>query len=330
MNGYLTVFFVILALYMLLIRRTRLFFGLAVGAAVLASLSFVHGFLVWPLGLICLLWSYEKNRAELAVWLLSAAAVSAVYFHGYDSSNPACSVGNCSLTYGLSHPGPFIGYLVMLVGNVIPLSTTGIESHLWLHGLQGTVLLLVAVLVVVQTLRERRVQPNPLPLLLIVFALLVDFVTAVGRGGAGLESAVSPVYGRYTMPNLILLVGLVIFAWDHMPRLTARFRLIGSGVLTALLLVQCIAGTVEGISNGRNSHATQEVNARILVNLDQVPQSEKPCYVDVAVFPGWYQFVMPKYRLAKQDQLSVFQPASERHYRTESLPVLAECAKRAP
>ena len=119
----------------------------------------------------------------------------------------------------MTHPAQLFGYFVMLVGNVIPLSTTGIESHLWVHGLQGAVLLLAAILVVAQSLRERLVQPYPLPLVLTVFALLFDIVTALGRIGDKLQSAVSPTYDHYTMPNIILLVAIVTYAWSHAPKL---------------------------------------------------------------------------------------------------------------
>ena len=44
---------------------------------------------------------------------------------------------------------------------------------------------------------------NPLPLLLIVFALLFDLIIAQGHLGEGLQSA---GIDRFTMPNIILLV----------------------------------------------------------------------------------------------------------------------------
>ena len=330
-NNYLVLFFVVLAIYLLLVRRhdARLLFALGVLVAVMASLSFIEGFLVWPLGLICLLWSSSKrNKTELAIWVIAAALIGVAYFHGYDFANPACNptLKQCSLTYGLSHPAQLIGYFVMLVGNVIPLSTTGIETHLWAHGLQGAVLLLAGILVVVQTLRERPVQPNPLPLLLTVFALLFDIVTALGRIGDEPQSAVSPTYDHYTMPNIILVVAIVIFVWAHAPKLhiAAGLRFVAFGTLTALLLIQCIDGTLDGISQSRRFHAAMEIHARIMVNLDRVPKSEKTCYIGVIIYPGW---VMDTswYRLARQNHLSAFQPGPKRHYRSEGLPFVSEC-----
>ena len=103
-NNYLVLFFVVLATYVLLARRhyPRLFFALGVVVAVMASLSFIEGFLVWPLGLICLLWSSKRNKTELRIWVIAAALISVAYFHGYDFANPACNpaLKQCSLTYG--------------------------------------------------------------------------------------------------------------------------------------------------------------------------------------------------------------------------------------
>ena len=67
-NGYLCLFFLVLTLYVLLVRQTptRLMLGLGVAAAVLASLSFIGGFVAWPLGLICLAWSAKRDKAKLA------------------------------------------------------------------------------------------------------------------------------------------------------------------------------------------------------------------------------------------------------------------------
>ena len=329
-NGYLTVFFVVLAMYLLLVHQhhPRLFFSLSVAAAVLASLSFIEGFLVWPLGLICLLW-VKRSRLELAIWILAAALMVTVYLHGYSYTSGGCiaTSSHCSLTYGLSRPGKLIQYYVLLVGNIVPLSSTGIESHLWVHEVQGAVLLLAAVVVVVLAFRERRVQPNPLPLLLVVFGLLFDVVIAAARLGVGPQGAVTRGDSRYTMPNVLVLVAIVIYVWAHARtvHISGRLRFIGLGTLAALLFAQSVFGTVEGISNGHWWQQYQENNARIIVNLDQVPNREQPCYIGVAVLGGFTVGWTPLYQLVRTEHLSVFEPDTERLYRTEGLPVQPQC-----
>ena len=331
-NGYLVLFFVVLAMYFLLVphHHTWVYFGLGVVAAVLASLSFSFGFLAWPLGLICLLW-IKRGRAEVVLWILAAALTAVVYFHGFHGFNTGCSAtpGRCSLTYGLSRPVRLIEYYVLLVGNVIPLSATGIESHLWVHEMQGTVLLVAALLVVIQTFRERRVQPNPLPLLLIVFGLLYDLMIAPARFGVGLIGAVSTENSRYTMPSVLLVVAIVIYVWAHARTLhsSSGLRLVGLGTLAALLLAQTVFGTVQGLASGHTWYVDYEIRGRIVANLDRVPVSELPCYEDIGVVPGWSALWTPWYPLAMRDHLSVFEPDTDRVFRAEGLFVLPWCGR---
>jgi hypothetical protein len=326
-SGYLCLFFLILTLYLLLVRQdhARLLFGLGVATAVMASLSFVQGFVAWPLGLICLVWASKRNKTELAIWVIAGAVTTAVYLNGYSSTNVVC-VRNCALTYGPSHLGKLIQYFVLLVGDIIPSSTTGIESHLWVHGIQGAALLIVALLVVMQTLREGRVQPNPLPLLLMVLALLTDLITAVGRVREGLQGAVAPLNSRYTMPNVILLVAIVIFAWAHAPKLhiAAGLRLVGFGTLMALLLIQCVIGTEQGISQGRAWHQLWTTDARILLTIDLVPRSQRGCYLANSVVLDPQRAAL-WYGPAKRNHLSVFQPDTERMYRAQGPLYLVAC-----
>ncbi len=326
-NGYLCLFFLVLTLYVLLVRqdRARPMFGLGIAAAVLASLSFIGGFVAWPLGLICLVWSSKWNKTELAMWVIAGTLTTAVYSFGYSSANVVCR-SHCSLTYGPSHLGQMIQYFVLLIGDILPSSKTGIESHLWVHGIQGAALLLVALLVVVQTMRERRTQPNPLPLLMIGLALLFDLITAVGRVREGLQGAVDPGNSRYTMPNVILLVAIVIFAWAHAPKvhLAQGVRLVGFGALMTFIVLQSVVGTTEGISQGRAWHELWESRARAVVNLARIPSSERACYLEHAVYPN-VRTARAWYRPAKRSQLSVFQPAVARHYRALGPPHIPAC-----
>ena len=193
-EGYLTIFFTLVTVSLLLIRRgdDRLLFSLSVVAAVMASFSFVAGFAVWPLGLICLLWQSKWDKMKIATWVIAGGLTSVSYFYGYSFGNSSCQTtgANCSLLQGLSHPIQLGQYLILLVGDVIPTSTGGIEAHLWVHDVQGIVLFIAALLVVVQTVRERHDQPSPLPLLLILFAILFDLTTTLARVGGGPQSAI--------------------------------------------------------------------------------------------------------------------------------------------
>ena len=227
---YFVVFFFVVTAYFLGIRHhyRNLFFALGIVAAILASLAEVQGFVVWPVGLICLLWVRPWGRrtsCESAIWALSAVATAVFYLRGFNFGvdTAICVVeggrkGSCSLTFGLLHPVQLVRFSLVLVGNVIP---TLQGQYVVVHELLGAAICITACFVIVQTIRERRIRTDPLPLLLIVFGLLFDLMLALSRMGEGVQAA---GLNRYTMPNVILLAGILIFVCAHVPRFPRRSK----------------------------------------------------------------------------------------------------------
>ena len=163
-SWYLTVMFFVFMLYALQVPRTRraLWFALAVGAAVAASLSTVQGFLCWPIGALAFIWSQPWTRRafrEVAVWCSVAALTLAAYLYGYQSSNTPCHPA-CSASATLHHPVTVIGFFFALLGDVIP---GGVNLGGVVHagggygGFEelGVVLFAVSVFIVVQSWRHR-------------------------------------------------------------------------------------------------------------------------------------------------------------------------------
>ena len=329
LSWYLCLFFVVAVMYLLLVlqNHARLSLGLAVLSAVLASLSFSFGFLAWPLGLICLLW-LKRARVDFVIWVVAAVLMSVVYFHGWDSANVGCVVTNqpCSLTYALSRPDHFIEYYILLVGNVVPVSPTGIEMHLWVHILQGAGLLVAALLVGAQTLRERRIRANPLPLLLIAYGLLFDIMIASTRFERGPLDAVALSSSRYTMPSVLLLVAVVIYAWAHAPRVhvSSGLRLVGFATLASLLLVQSVFGISQGLFNTRNWYQFNVGLGRVIANIDRAPVGERACYESF----GASGFGRSYYQVALRDHLSVFEPGADHVYRADGLLAEPQCDRQ--
>ena len=214
---YFVVFgFIAMAFFLLVGRRPRtLFFVLAILAAVATSFAEVQGFVVWPVGLICLLWPSPWKRrvyVESALWASAAVLTTLFYLHGFifAADTQICIVeggskASCSLTYGLRHPVQLAKFFLVLVGNVVP---TNPSTYVVAHELLGAAICIVACWIVVQSVRKRRVQTNPLPVLLIAFAFLFDLILALSRLGEGFLGA---GLNRYTMPNIILLVAIAVY-----------------------------------------------------------------------------------------------------------------------
>ncbi len=342
---YLSLFFFVVTAYLLLVPRHRrtLVFALAIVAAVCGSLSIVQGFVLWPVGLICLLWKTpwsRRTRYESVIWVLAAVITAAIYVPGYNPSEAAgaCGAGRagCSLSIGLHHPGRVGSFLLALFGDVLPAPYQNIAAHVLL----GAVICIVAIFVVVQSLREPNRQANPLPLILIVFAVLFDLSIAIGRVGEGLPTAVGP--NRFTMPNLVLLVGILVYACAHVPSFRrlgnsvgARewVKVVGFGTLMAFVLAQCITSTRSGITNGNLRRDTLEIDARVVANLREIPASEQGCYVNLTVWNNAFpedpsaglSLLARPLGMAERDRLSLFRHGTEHHYRAEGPPDLPQC-----
>jgi len=322
---YLATFFSVGMIYCLLAphRHKTVFLALGIVAAVAASCSIVQGLIVWPVGLLCLLWSRPWQRRtyyRAGAWSAIAVATTAIYLHGFNTANVECpQTPSCATSYAFLHPVLLGKYLMLLIGNVVPISFYSL--HLGVGQFLGLVIFIVAGFVVVKSVRERR---NPLPAVLIIFALLFDFLIAIGRIGEGWPVALS---SRYTMPNLILLVGIVIYACEHL--WAFRFRRVGLGLSGALLVAQCVMATQFGLASGRTTHQAHETDARIVVNLNHIPVAQRGCDLSVDVFPprsptvAIYLIGMWRAELA-HESLSVFQPSTRRLYRAEGPPTEKE------
>lgn len=331
-SWYLTVFFFVLMLYLLLVpdgRRT-LWFVLAVVAAIAASLSTVQGFLCWPIGAICILWPTlsSRRRPELATWLGAMVVTTAVYLAGYSSTaGNTCRIqAQCTPSSELHHPFTSLGFFFALLGNVIPAGTTGVVPRVE-DGARfvalGLGLFAVALLILIQSWRHRSSSEClPLPALMIVFSLLFDLTIGLGRGGSGVAGAVNG--NRFVMANLILLTGILIYGLARVPAhpLSAtrgRWQAYGTDLallaLAAFLIAQVVVATGFGLSNARTGIALRKGEAQGFVDFvahyPRLYTGVSPSCLAVVAF-----FRVPEGELrdAARDQLGEFQPASYRYY----------------
>ena len=317
------------------------FFGAAIVAAVAASLAEVQGFVVWPVGLICVLWAGRRgHRAyfEGAIWIGSAALTTVIYLRGFvfAADTYICVVeggqrSKCSLTFGLLHPLELGRFFLILVGNVIP---TNPGRYLLAHELVGSALCIAAAFVVVQTIRERRVRTNPLPLVLIAFALMFDAILALSRLGEGVSGA---GLNRYTMPNIVLLAGILVYAWKGLLNVEKpekemswlqQIKPLARVMLVAFLILQCVVATRFGIRGGDSMKATSLNVARVVVNLDRIPSDRRACYFESVVVGPPISALNTALTIATQEHLSVFQDGAGEQFRLEGPPHVAHCDRQ--
>jgi hypothetical protein len=323
---YLILFlFVLMLLLLSRCRMSPIVLTAAMASAVAASFSGLQGLFLWPLGLICILWRDKDVRWKLRYglpWVVVAGVTTATYFWNYQF-HPS-SIGGGSIPYGLRHPFGMVKYFFAAMGNLFPNDN---PSTLVLHEALGVGLFVVAVSVVVASVRSRirANDPSTIPLAtsLILFAVLFDLSIALGRLSLGMGAALS---SRYTMANLLLAAGIVLYASDCIAKLWSTRRPAGgrlpsrkvwlslaTAVLLAVLAIQVVASTRFGISNSSASRSSRIVAARIVVNYSSLPVDQREPLVTTYVyplFPVWGEVL----RFAEQDRLAELAPGPRHHY----------------
>ena len=327
-SWYLTVFWFMVMLFALLMPASRraLWLTLAVLAAVAASLTTLQGFILWPLGLLCIFWTQPSGRRvflEAAGWLGTMIVTISLYLPGYRSSNNGCfPSAHCSPQVALHHPLRAVEFFFALIGNVIPGGFPSPTGNTARFEAVGAALFTVALFVLVQSWRHRASGEHmPLPLLLISFSLIFDVFITLGRSVAGPSGAL--VNNRYVMANLILFTGIVIYMLPHIrlarshstkssPRVSAHFLLLGASVV--FLLFQATVATEFGLTNGRTSSEIRNENAQVLVNQGGMPAQFRTCELYVALFAQAGASSL-RIREATADKLAEFRPSSYRYFR---------------
>jgi len=339
LTWYLVVFFLLVVLVALVvpIRHRRLWFGIALLAAILASFSFLQGLIVWPVAAICIVWCQPWSRRvslELGTWIGAMLVTCAVYFSGYSVAMAGCFSGNgCRRGVAFSHPLRAFRYIILLIGNVIPGGYLGSSvKDLARFEVIGAALLIAAAFIIVQSWRHRSSAEHlPLPLFLIVFALLFDVTIAIGRTGAGPRDAI--VSNRYVMPNIILLTGIVIFALARIPPLRLPATDGGKRVYATWLAllavaivvgVQVVVATGFGLNNARLNRADLLSGVHLVVHLDRVPPSDRRHELERHSISG------SQVCLASKDYLGEFGSAAYRRDRSRPPIVLRSCTTKSP
>jgi hypothetical protein len=324
MENYLLLLGFLVMVFALQVPKTHrtLWFSIGVLAAVMASMSFVSGFIAWPLGAICILWSRPRQRQatiEIAVWVAAAIVTAVVYLVGF--SYAATCTFFCTPSEATSHPLSGLHFFVVLIGNVIPggfFSAPQPPNGYARYDAIGIALLMVSLFIVVQSWRQRETKERfPLPLLLVVFALLTNAVVAFGRTGEGLFAAINS--NRYEFPDLVLLSGIVLYAWAHMPswrpqsavhRGRAAMAWLPIFVLAVFLGIQVVTSTQFGLTNAPLEREWLVLGARLAVNLNEVPVHERYCERAAYFIPR--PFIIHE---AAEDKLGEFEPTLYRYYR---------------
>ena len=139
---------------------------------------------------------------------------------------------------------------------------------------------------------------------------------------------------RYSMANLLLLLATIVYALDRVPaeagiRGIARPALAAMGVVAAVVAIQLVVSTDNGLNRAEMSQTSMVLGDRLIVNLGQIPPAEVLCYA-IAGIETYTGEVGDNGAVveAQQDHLSELSPGANQTYKAEGLPRLSACPSR--
>ena len=315
-----------LAVVIVLIDRaslTWIAFAGAIIAGVVGSFSSLQGLLIWVAGLI-LLYHRQRRAPFVIIWMASAVASIVVYFHNFNASE-----GSPSHVYAFQHPFAAIKFFVFAVGDVLGYAQQNAKAGNPGVLIFGVVLLVLALFtLVLYGVRRDRSGAAPIAVALICVGLLFDAMITDGRVIFGLPAASQ---SRYTTFDLLIPIGIFLAllirptlgaeplrqpsdADDGASHVIQRGRSgpawidrtaipVARWVLAAVIVVQIALGLHFGLPRARELHASSEVAAHVLRNIDHTTDST----VEFPLDPFYPEaFVRQQARIAQKHHLSLF------------------------
>lgn len=239
----------------------------AFACGILAVLSTVEGFCVWPAVLIMLLRKGISWRLRL-LWVAGGLIVGSVYAVGYQFGGGA--VGTEPFIAVVQHPLTSAAFFAALYG--VPVSLGALTASHALPACAGGVMVVLGLGSIVHWWRSGRTDPMlTAGAACIVFALVYGCMVSLGRAPYGVGLAFVSRYVTYT---IILYVGLLLVlaaSWERLKRaVPGREGLLASGI-AVLIIVQAILSIRVGILGGEATSRADQHAVVLLEHLDTLP-----------------------------------------------------------
>ena len=267
-----------LALALFLLDRPALtgwVFAGAIAATVIGSFSSLQGLLIWPVGLL-ILYVRRRPRRSLLIWIACALITATVYFHHLHPTYYS------NQTYVFSHPIESLRFFLFLIGSVLGIQFT---NHPWPEIVFGTLVMVIAILIVVKYQRRGEHGGSPIGVALICYGVLFAATITQGRAFFGLWAP-----SRYTACGLLILAGCYLALLEPStgpksvrPSSDCRRRPARAtkchwqnrpldGLAVAIFL-QVIFGTGHGLASAKSWSQSQKEVADTIVNVDKASNS---------------------------------------------------------
>ena len=239
-------------------------FAAAVVVALLATYSSAQGLLVWPAGLVPLVFAQSDRRMRyrlVAAWIVIGAIAWRVYFIGYvrPVEHPQLSISS--------------GYfLSMIGGSLFPRNPAAITASIFI--------LVAALIALVQLFLKSRLSSTSFWLGLLVFSFLVEGVTMAGRSGFGTGQALASRYSTFSILTVVGVYGLLSFLLSESRN---AFNVGVFAILTGVIMVSAAEAAHDGFYTGKIWRSVKEASALAFASCESPPMEVIPLHPDLAV-----------------------------------------------
>jgi hypothetical protein len=202
---FVLILFFLLAIYLLATSRSLSWrFALSAASGAVCTFSMGNGMLVWPIGLILILWIRQSQPKELrrlylkmgAIWCLIGIVAVMAYFIGYHDPNQ-----HTKMQYLMQHPWSSLQYFLAALGSLTYTPTYQIAAVA-----TGLLLFFLYTYTGVTIVRQTKARPyTVLSLSLILFTLLSFVLMTESRSLLG---TIDAVHSRHVTVTILGMVGL--------------------------------------------------------------------------------------------------------------------------
>ena len=159
--------------------------------------------------------------------------------------------------------------------------------------LAGVVIFLTVAYAVVRAVQRREL----FPITLIAFAALFDALVLLGRLRFGYGGVTA---SRYSMPGLVMLLGIIVYAWKHVKVKQAAM------ICLAAIAVQVAVSSVYGISQAGQLRSKMLTAAQLAV-ANPPPPAERSFYAFVKPYTYYVPDLPASFvSTLREQRLSVF------------------------
>jgi hypothetical protein len=205
-NFFGAIFFTMAAAYLLSLTKDPTRFIGAIICAIMASLSFLNGLLIWPLGLFILI--LQRRKDQIIYWSVLGTAFLCLYFKSmYVFAPRNLNASTVSVYAALLRFLGLIGGSITISRNIITAGSSGLPTSFGMNTAVAVGCCLLSISAFLLWFIRKDLQNYIFSITGIIFSTVSALMIAIGRSDLGLVQVFA---SRYSSISLLFLASVVI------------------------------------------------------------------------------------------------------------------------